>query len=334
MPEPRRFADAESLGPVVQAALGSDRHVTEVERLSGGSKKGVYRVVVDDHARVVVYVWNRAEDYWHGVLPEVAEDATDPFSHASGLDLYEAAADRLTAIGVRCPRLLLADGSGGRYPGDVAVVEWVSGTSLEFALEHDPRLADRALRRLSEWLAWMAACRATTLGKVAVVDGGGGLRVTPAPHVVLTRALREVDEISARDDRAAKAQNWLRESLYSLASAIRPRSYYSIVHGELGPDHVLLDSTGEPVLIDIEGLMYFDAEWEHVFLQLRLAGHYSRVSGVELDPDRVAFYRLAQHLDLVAGPLRMADSGHPEHEWFRDLAEYHLREVLKFGPLS
>jgi hypothetical protein len=125
--EQRQFADAESLRPVVRAVFGAGRDVTDVERLAGGSKKGAYRVSVDDGVTVLVYVWNAAEDYWQGVLAEGADDPADPFSHASGLDLFEAASRRLTAAGVRCPRLLLADRSRALYPGDIAVVEHVPG---------------------------------------------------------------------------------------------------------------------------------------------------------------------------------------------------------------
>lgn len=63
----QQFADAGSLRPVVLAALGAGRDVTDVERLLGGSKKGAYRVRVDDGVTVLVYVWNAAEDYGQGV---------------------------------------------------------------------------------------------------------------------------------------------------------------------------------------------------------------------------------------------------------------------------
>ncbi len=39
------------------------------------------------------------------------------------------------------------------------------------------------------------------------------------------------------------------------------------------------------------------------------------------------------HLDLVAGPLRIADTSHPERDWFRGVAAYHLERALRFpGP--
>jgi Phosphotransferase enzyme family len=326
----RRFADAESLRPVVRAALGPGRAVTDVARLAGGTKKGAYRVVVDDDVTVLVYVWNPAEDFWAGVLPAGADDPLNPFSHASGLDLFEAAARRLTAAGVRCPRVLLADRGRGLYPGDVAVVEYVPGSTLEAVLESDPRAASRPLGVLADWLAAMEACRATGFGKVAVVDAGLSARGGSCAQAVLERALHEVDEICAREARAAGEGGRLSDLLRALAEPLEPRGTSGLVHGELGPDHILLDRDGDPVLIDIEGLLYFDAEWEHVFLRLRFGDRYPRLARPGLDQDRLRFYRLAQHLNLVAGPLRIADSGHPERAWFLELADYHLAQALAF----
>jgi hypothetical protein len=330
MARQRQFADQESLRPVVRAACGASREVTDVERLSGGSKKGAYRVSVDDGSTVVVYVWNAAEDYWQDVLPDGADDPADPFSHASGLDLFEAAGRRLSVAGVRSPRLLLADRSRTRYPGEVAVVEHVPGGSLEALMGADPAAAQRSLAVVAEWLASMEACRAASFGKVALVDAGRQSRGASCPEVVLERAVRDVSEICAREPRAAGEGGRLEELLHALAEPLRARTSASLVHGELGPDHILLDHLGDPVLIDIEGLMYFDAEWEHVFLRLRFGEHYPRLIRPALDPDRLRFYQLALHLDLVAGPLRVAQAGHPEQEWFLEVADYHLRQALAF----
>ncbi|SES45991.1 Phosphotransferase enzyme family protein [Streptomyces sp. yr375] len=116
----------------------------------------------------------------------------------------------------------------------------------------------------------------------------------------------------------------------ALAAAVRPRPRHTLVHGELGPDHVLLTLDGEPVLIDIEGLMYFDVEHEHAFLALRFGTWYDRLRapGLELDEDRLAFYRLALHLSLVAGPLRLLDGDFPRPGPLRDIAESNLLRVL------
>jgi hypothetical protein len=330
MADERRFADAESMRPVVRAVFGGHRPLLRVDRLAGGSKKGAYRLTMDDGSTALVYAWDDSEDYWQGVLPEGAVDPADPFSHASGLALFEAAAHRLASAGVRCPELLLVDRSRSAYPADIAVVEDVPGGSLEVLLEKDPVAAERPLSVLAGWLAAMAAVRSPSLGKVAFVDAGGRSPVTSCERLMLDRALAQLTEIAGRDRRAAGAQGRLEELLHSLAEPIEPRTAAALIHGELGPDHVLLDRRGQPVLIDIEGAKYFDVEAEHVWMRMRFGGHYAKLSRNGLDEDRLRFYQLCMHLDLVAGPLRIADTSHPEREWFRSLAEHHLQRALQF----
>src|SRR5690242_9569133 len=85
----------DDLAPLARAALGRTRVLTGVRRLRGGSKKGVYRLALDDGSTAVAYVWSPDEDYWD----EQPADPHDPFSHASGLDLLTASYERLTAVG-------------------------------------------------------------------------------------------------------------------------------------------------------------------------------------------------------------------------------------------
>jgi hypothetical protein len=326
----RRFADVESMRSVVRATFGRGRRLLGVERLAGGSKKGAYRLRMDDGATVLVYVWDDSEDYWQGVLPAGADDPADPFSHASGLALFEAAARRLASSGVRCPEIVFTDRSRAVYPADIAVVEDVPGGRLEALLEEDPAAAERPMAVLADWLAAMAAVRSPSFGKVAFVDAGGRSPWTSCERVMLDHSLAQLWEIAGRDQRAAGAQGRLEETLHSLAEPIEPRVAAALIHGELGPDHVLLDRRGEPVLIDIEGARYFDVEAEHVWMRMRFGEHYAKLNRGGLDKDRLRLYQLCMHLDLVAGPLRIADSSHPEREWFRSLAEHHLKRALQF----
>jgi hypothetical protein len=104
---------------------------------------------------------------------------------------------------------------------------------------------------------------------------------------------------------------------------------YGLVRGELGADHVLLTGDGQPVIIDIEGLAYFDVEWEHAFLRLRFRpGDYRLLDLPEPDEARVAFYLLAQRIALIEGPLRIAQTDSPDREWMLDLADFHIAAVL------
>lgn len=307
------------LAPLAHAAFGPHRALTAVPRLRGGSKKGVYRLTLDDGTTAVAYVWSPDEDYWD----QPDSDPRDPFSHASGPDLFEASYHRLAAVGARTPRLLHMD-----REARAAVVEDLPGGSLEALLRRDPAAARPALELLAESLDALRDCRAPGHGKVPLVDNGGSSHGTSPARLLTDRALADIAETAARDPRVAAARERLEEAVRSLAAEVRPRAPYTLVHGELGPDHVLLDTEGRPALIDIEGLMYGDAEWEHVFLRFRFGPHYDVLRAPDLDEHRLRLYRLAMHLNLVAGPLRLLDGDFPDREFMRGIVEHNLAQAL------
>lgn len=184
--------------------------------------------------------------------------------------------------------------------------------------------------RLAEVLEVMRGQAGPGFGKVALVDGGGVATGRSCEQVVFERALVDLEEGAARDARLAAARDRLEGVVRELAAGVRPRSAYALVHGELGPDHVLVDGAGRPVLIDIEGLMYFDVEWEHAFLRLRFGTDYGRLSWDGLDERRLSFYTLAMRLSLVAGPLRLIEGDFPGREAMRGIAEHNLQQALTF----
>lgn len=328
----RQFADIEDLSALVCDALGAGCRVAEVDRLRGGSKKGVYRVGLDGSrpASVIVYSWAEAENFWPG-MDEA--DPADPFAPASGLVPFLTAQRSLNSLGARVPRVLLADDSRRQYPADVAVVEDVCGGTLEALFETDPTRAAGALGELAEMLEAMHRHRAQHYGRVDLLERGGSASETSCERRVLDRALRDLEEAAGRDGRIAAAGTALRDRLRELTDRVSPRAEYGLIHGELGPDHVLVDGDGHPVLIDIEGLMYFDVEWEHVFLRLRFGDWYTALARPGLDPQRMDLYMLAMRLSLVAGPLRLLDGDFPDRAFMQGIAEHNLEEALALLPL-
>ncbi|KAB2971026.1 phosphotransferase [Streptomyces sp. SS1-1] len=327
----RRFAEGEALSGVVREALGAAARVTGVERLRGGSKKGVYRVRTDGPrpARVIVYSWAEAENFWPGAD---GVDTAHPFAPASGLAPFLAAQRVLDGLGVRVPAVLLADDSRTRFAADVAVVEDVSGGTLEALFEADPVRASGALRELAAMLDVMHGQRGARYGRVDVLERGGAAPGESCQGLVLERALGDLAEAAGRDPAIGAAASQLRDRLRELAARVAPRTGHGLIHGELGPDHVLVDADGRPVLIDIEGLMYFDVEWEHVFLKLRFAERYPVLSRPGLDPARLDLYTLATHLSLVAGPLRLLDGDFPHRDVMRGIAEHNAGAALALLP--
>jgi len=316
----RGHLTAEDLHGIVNAAFDGRHQLRSVERLRGGTKKGVYRLAFEDGGTCIGYIWNDEENYWPA---PVEDDSSSPFFPASGLDLFEAAHTSLSEIGVRVPRLFLVDRSKALVAGEVAVLEDLAGGTLEALIEHDPVRAEPVLVQLGELIQAMHGCRREQYGR----PGRGYVR-SPIERIVLERAGRDLAESAARVDRIAAVEHHLADALRERFAAVTPRAQYSLIHGELGPDHVAVDDLDRPVLIDIEGIMFFDVEWEHVFLELRFGEHYRHLEVEGLDTDRLRFYRLAQYLSLVAGPLRLLEGDFPDRAFMLDIVADNIRRTL------
>lgn len=319
------------LAGVTQAALGAGRRLSGVARLAGRSRKGVYRLTIDNGATAIAYLWEESENFW----PQTPDDGdrADQFSAGVGADLFEAAHNRLASLGLRVPEIYLLDRERAHYPAEIAIVEDFPGEDLLHFYKRDPAAAEPTLARLRRGLAAMRNHRGDSPGKVGHVDAGGVSRWPSCEEGAMDFALRCLAEAADRDSRITDTRARFQERLSELAAAVRPRAEYSVVHGELGLDHVLVDSDGNPVIIDIEDLMYFDVEWEHVHMQIRLHDDWAGTVGVDgLDEDRLALYMLTQRLSLIAGPLRLLDSDFPDRAFMRDIAEHNLHEALALLP--
>lgn len=319
----RGFLAPDGVRGLVAERFGTNRRVTRLDRLTGGSKKGVYRLALDDGTTAVLYRWSPAENFWPASPPTVPDD---PFTDASGADLFAASHAALTAAGVRVPRLLLLDRSRRHLDADLALVEDAGGRTLEAVLADEPDAV--ALARFRDELRRMRCATSDSWGRVADLAAGTAPQARRTEDVVADRASVHLAAAAERDGRIAAAADRIAAHLRGLRAAVRPRRRFSLVHGELGPDHVLVTAAGEPVLIDIEGLAYFDAEWEHAWLAMRFGDAYRVLRPDGLDPARLALFEYAQALSLVEGPLRIADTDFPDRQWMLDLAEHHIGRAL------
>ena len=315
----RTFLRLDDLRDFVPAHFGSDRRLVALDRLTGGTKKGVYRLRLDDDTTAVLYVWADDENYWPPA--EVVPD--DPFTDADGAELFEVNHAALAAAGVRVPEMMFMDRAAG-----LALVEDAGTRFLAGLMADDPAAAEAPLARLGAALRRMHTTAGPQYGKLAVIARGAASPDRLPEDVIEDRALRHLDAVATRDGRMADGRHRIADHVAGLRATVTARHEYGLVHGELGPDHVLVTAAGEPVMIDIEGLAYFDVEWDHAWIQMRFGDAYPRLDPVELDPDRLEFYRYAQVLSLIEGPLRIAGTDFPEREWMLGLAEWNIGKAL------
>jgi len=320
----RGFLQPGDLHDFVRAELGADQRLAALDRLSGGSKKGVYRLTFDDAMTAILYVWAAGENYW----PPSSTVPGDPFIDASGAELFATNHAALSAVGVRTPQLFMLDRDGRYLDADLALVEDVGALRLEALLERDAVAATAPLSALGDALRRMHTSTGPHYGKLALIAAGEAPQDRRAEDIVVDRALRHLDAAAARDARLADAHDRIGAHVRDLAAVVMPRATYGLVHGELGPDHVLVTPAGEPVVIDFEGLTYFDVEWDHAWLMMRFGDAYPTLRPIDLGADRLELYRYAQVLSLIEGPLRIADTDFPDRGWMLSLAEWNIGKAL------
>jgi aminoglycoside phosphotransferase (APT) family kinase protein len=280
------------------AAPYLDGTTADASRLGGGTSKGVYRVCGPDSRSVIVYRWHPDEDRW----PADDEPEGKAAASAEGRQRFLAAHRELASIGLRVPAIHAEQVHDAEVEGDLAVVEDLGDRMLAAVLEQGAGERDRMIDGFAVMVQRLHSRQRSRPGALGSSDADGPWA---AFHEEIVR-VAERDLVTAQDHPVLRSiLSRLRELLADLAQRIRPRERWSLLHGELGPDHVLVPPDGRPCMIDIEGMRYGDVEWEHAYLALRFGPWYERFREVDLDPVRLELYTLTHRLSLVAGPMRL-----------------------------
>lgn len=306
----------------VKKILGDEYSVATVTKMHGGAQKVVYRIDCTNGFTCILYVWDMAMNYFK---EEIERDTSGERSY--GGDLFELNSKYLGQQGIQAPTLYDLNKDRDRYAFDYALVEFINGKKAEDFFRHpDARVQDTVFERIGDMLAKMHAAERETYGKSNQTE------IHPDPcHLLqlenakeqLAYAAQYVHSISVNQDRLLAA-------LYDLESQIAPRKRYAFIHGELGPDHILVNADLEPYLIDIEGAGFFDIEHEHSFLEFRFQEYYRYLKNEELDPNRMQFYRLHHHISLISGGLKLLHRGFPDQSFAKGIADHHTRCAMQF----
>jgi tRNA A-37 threonylcarbamoyl transferase component Bud32 len=306
----------------IAEVLGSDYSVGSVSRMHGGAQKVVYKITCTNGFVCVMYVWDLSMNYFQ---EEIAlEDKTE---QSYGADLFELNNKFLAQHGIRTPALYDLNKQRNRYPFDYALVEYVEGPKAESYFHHpDSKVRDQVFHRIGDIVAEMHANIRDTYGKP---DHRGSNEVEC--HLLqIENAKKQLPYASLHIESIRTNQDRLLETLYELESRIETRHRYGYIHGELGPDHLLVNDRLEPYLIDIEGATFFDIEHEHSFLELRFGEYYRYFRNDSLDPNRMVLYRFHHHISLTSGGLKLLHRGFPDQQFALSLAKHHSRCALQF----
>ncbi|WP_082198505.1 aminoglycoside phosphotransferase family protein [Bacillus sp. FJAT-26390] len=316
--------DLFDLQQYVKHALGAGYVVSRVENRFGGAQKVVYKVACTNHFVCMLYVWDLSKNYFQ---QEIEAELINKQSY--GCDLFESNQAFLSRNGIRTPQVLYLNKERDRYPFDFALVEYIDGLDAAHYLDAETAVQEKVFGRLGTMLTKMHSLERDAFGKINDSSRAGKCHTLELENAKEQLAYA-VNHISALQVNHGK----LIDKLNELEAAIEPRARYSFIHGELGPDHVIVNDELEPYLVDLEGSMYYDVEYEHSFLEFRFGDAYSYLDNARLDRSRMLFYKFYHHISCASGGLKLLHRGFPNRGLAEMIVEHNYRSALKFIEIS
>lgn len=301
--------------------FGAEYEISRITNMHGGAQKVVYKIECSNGFACMLFVWDDAMDYF-----QEEKRKGEVVDETSEAELFELNNKYLLKCGIRTPSVYYMNKDRKAYPFDFAIVECISGGSLESYFHADRETRGRVLSNFNELLRKMHSIKRDYYGKAHDKRANKGT----CESIIFDRSVECLSYSSGHLEHIANNRHRIDERLSELFERIKPRDDYAFIHGELGPDHVLVDSNLQTYLIDIEGVEYFDIEYEHSFLQFRFGDHYRFLANAELDMDRMLFYKLHHHISCTAGGLKLLHRGFPNQKLAREIFTYNAEATLKF----
>jgi aminoglycoside phosphotransferase (APT) family kinase protein len=315
----------------LRQAFGNQCNIVAVSQFRGGTRKQVYFIdLIGPVRRCVLYIWHDLNRYFGDI-----EESDSAHTDANAPTMFKINSEYLLNRGITVPQIYHM---GKLEVGhDFALLEYVDGGNFtEFAKSATADEQDSVLRQV-----------ALMLRKLNYTQRAypGTLLDTSSPYpascskMALDNALLELVSASATHVNVAEHKERIAHRLHELHAHLAPSNSYRLIHGELGPEHILIRKAGQKVyFVDIEGVHFFDAEVEHALMKYRFGddiySHYFKHD--DLDLDRMEFYRLAQHVSFVYAGTRFILGAFHDQAWAQLLFTSNLARVLKIvdSPLT
>ena len=305
--------------------FGSACGLASLERFVGGVRKQTFIVQTQrPSTRCLLVVWSSDISYFaereDAGFEESQSDAVAPLA-------FRAHTEYLTNLGVNVPTIFHFGQLESNH--HFAFVELIEGSDYDrFRSGATPSARTAVVSEFARQIQRLHAVQRTYPG--GVLESASLDRPSPVDES-WDVALVELRAAAESEPFMTEHHDRIREMLGSLRGAIKPRTTYNLVHGELDPSHVLVRESDDAVfLVDIEGIAFADLESEHAFLKWRFTeDDYRSLARDDLDEERTAYYKLRMHVSLVYAGSRLMMRNHPARELAQRILTGNLAEVRR-----
>ena len=274
--------------------FGNTYILNSLERILGGAQKYTYLATASNGFKFIVYIWDKSTSYF-------SYDNPDAVFVSSSAELFELNNKLMTKYGINVPKLYYMDRSRIEQPYDYALVEYIEGVDMDEVIARQPQRLEKVLVSLKRNIDQLHHIKCKEIGQLN--------RFQPTTFNLIEFSLKDaqenIDYLIQVDDKNKELYLKVSKMLEQLSQRMSKRDEYTFIHGELGPNHVIVDKDDEAFLIDIEGAKYADIEEEASFLKIRFGSYYDELVNETLDLNRMTFNHLCHCIGNLSGALEL-----------------------------
>lgn len=300
--------------------FGEKYIVEKIDRLYGGAQKGTYKIQCTNGFVFVLYIWDKRTS-----LFSKYENKNDIF-RSNGADLFLASHKVFEDNNIPVQKLYYIDMTKKVYDFEYAFVEYISGKEIETYMDKSESEVKQLFISLGDSIRKLHRIKRSFTGTIEAPQK----EEFKCEEYILYIIETEMNYLIGNCNEVAKKEKEIREAYNDLYKNIKPRKEYAFIHGELGPNHVLVNKNREMFFIDIECAKYFDKEYENSFLEFRFGDYYKYLEEENLDKYRMKFYKLSHHIGCLSGALKLTKEDYYDMKDVNGMIKYNLEQVLSF----
>ncbi|PPK80024.1 phosphotransferase family enzyme [Lacrimispora xylanisolvens] len=276
-----------------KVVFGDSFILNRMTRILGGAQKHTYLAETKSGFCFIIYIWDKSTSYF------TYNEEKDIFSSSSSM-LFELNNNLMLQHNVLTPKLYFMDRSKEEQDYEYAFAEYIDGTDMDHIISQQEDRLPGVLSSLKTSINNLHKIKSDLVGQLNRMQ----TKEFDVLEYSLKAAQKNIEYLKAADGSNKKLHMGVWDKLLKLSSVMVKRQEYTFIHGELGPNHVMVDNYDNAYLIDIEGGKYCDLEEELSFLNIRF-GRLLQNLEMDLDSDRMEFYHIGHCLNNLSGAIQL-----------------------------
>ncbi|MGG7145745.1 phosphotransferase [Clostridium butyricum] len=299
----------------IKQVFGDEYELMNMEPLLGGAQKHTFLAKCKNGFSFVIYKWR--EDFTYFTY-----DSGIAIFRSSSATLFEENNKIMIQNGVLTPRIYFVDRTRLEQNYDYAFVEYIDGVDLNHIRSKYPKRLPKAIESLTNNINKLHKVKSNRVGQVERMQD----EKFDILSFYLENLCEDCDYLINNDKDFKKMYIYVKEKASLLVKTLSKSSEYTFIHGELGPNHVIVDKDNNAFFIDIEGAKFCDVEEENSFLKIRFNSDLKEVAD-EVDEDKMLFYHITHCFGNLRGAIELKGKGYQDIDDLNDMIEFFHKEI-------